>query len=128
MIKFNIFGHKNTLSTHKNTVEFTKDIDLTKNGDCILGVNSDFVIDKGILKFKKIKIIIICDNIKDTIICDVNPDFNNKHEIVIRKSGFLSDRTLGIYSDKAAIDIDRRIVDKLKDPEKKAEVIIEGVK
>ena len=55
-MKFRIYGHKNMLAIHKNTLEFTKDKELTKRGDCIVGVNSDFKITKEILNAKKIKI------------------------------------------------------------------------
>lgn len=129
MIKlhFTIKGHKNTLSTHRNTLEFTKDKDLTLNGDCILGVDANFKITKDILKAKKIKITISSGDISDNIICDINPGFENDHEIVIRKSGFISGRTLGIHADKAAVDIDRRIVNILKDSNNNASVEIEGI-
>ena len=42
MISFFCFGHKNILAKHRNTLEFTKDKDLTLNGDCIVGVNANF--------------------------------------------------------------------------------------
>lgn len=126
-MKFKIYGHVNVLSTHHTTLEFTKDKDLTKRGDCILGVNSDFKVSKEILSAKKIKITITCDNISDFINADVNSGFDDNHEIVIRKTGFLSKRTLGINADKASIDIDRRIVLKLKSPDSFADVSIEVV-
>jgi len=39
---FYCFGHENIQATHKNTIEFTKEDSLTKNGDCIVGVKADF--------------------------------------------------------------------------------------
>ena len=45
--------------------------------------------------------------------------------MVIRKTDYLSDRTFAINADKAAIDIDRRIIESLKNPENKVEVVIE---
>lgn len=36
--------------------------------------------------------------------------FDHPKDIVVRKSGFLSDRTLMVYANKAAIDIPRKIV------------------
>ena len=62
MISFNIYGHKNILSLHQNSLEFTKDKDLTLNGDCIVGVNSDFKLNeiKSLIKeYDTIKIRII---------------------------------------------------------------------
>jgi uncharacterized protein len=122
---FKIFGHINMLATHPTTLEFTRDLELTKRGDCIVGVNADFKITKEVLSAKKIKVTIACSGVSDYITADVNPDFSDMHEIVIRKSGFLSKRTLGINADKAAIDIDRRIIEKLKNPDNFALVKIE---
>ena len=45
-MKFSILGHENILATHKNTLEFTKDDFVTKTGDCIVGISSDFNITK----------------------------------------------------------------------------------
>jgi len=39
---FNCCGHENITARHKNTFEFTKDEELSLNGDCIIGVNADF--------------------------------------------------------------------------------------
>jgi len=39
------------------------------------------------------------------------------NDMVIRKSGFISERTLMIGADKAAADLDRRFVERLKKPE-----------
>ena len=40
--KFHAYGHKNILGTHKATLEFTKDEEVSLKGDCIVGVNADF--------------------------------------------------------------------------------------
>jgi len=42
--------------------------------------------------------------------------FADPHEIVVRKSGFVSGRTLMVYSNRAAVDIPRRVVKLLQDP------------
>src|SRR3989339_697243 len=42
LISFFIFGHKNIKATHRNTLEFTKDAEVSARGDCILGIRSDF--------------------------------------------------------------------------------------
>ena len=39
-IKFS--GHENIRSTHKKTIEITKDSELTTKGDCIIGVNASY--------------------------------------------------------------------------------------
>jgi len=50
-IEFIAKGHVNITSCHKNTFEFTKDKEITKEGHCIVGVESTF--DSN--KLKKIK-------------------------------------------------------------------------
>ena len=131
MVVFNISGHKNILGTHKNTIEFTKDSNLTLKGDCILGVKADYNLDelKALVKeHSKLKIIITVDDLVEEITSVSNPDFNNEHEIVVRKTDFISGRTLGIKADKAVLDLDRNLVDKLKNPEVIGKIEILGIK
>ena len=127
--QFKIYGHKNVLCQHQNTIEFTKDKELTLRGDCILGVNADFNIDKKkLFQFKKIKVIIKTDIATDSFFADVNPNFDDEHELVFRKTNFHSKRTIGFYVTKTAYQIDKKIVDFLKDENHFADVIIEGIK
>src|SRR3989344_5412921 len=102
---FNAYGHPNVLATHKTTLEFTKDSELTLNGDCIVGVKADFELSE-LKKFmknsntKKITITIsINSKIKEKINATVNPHFNRNHELVIRKTDFVSERTFAIRAD-----------------------------
>lgn len=130
MVIFNISGHKNILGTHKNTIEFTKDSNLTLNGDCIIGVKVDFDLHELkalVKKYSKIKIIILVDNLVEEINAVSNPEFNDKHEIVIRKTDFISERTLGIKADKAVLDLDRELINKLKNPETVGKVELIGI-
>lgn len=107
MIKFNIQPHENILATHRNTLEFTKDKHLTRRGNCILGVGANF----GKIRLQgKFRVTIKCRDIADSLIAEANPDFNSEYEIVIRKTRFNSSRTLGINSNKSAMDINRELV------------------
>lgn len=124
---FTAFGHPNITAKHKTTIELTKDNDLTLNGDCIIGVNSDFKLNE-IKKFQnKIKIMLKVNSIKEEINCEVNHDFDDDNEIVIRKSDFISNRTLGIKSDKACIDLKKELINKLKNPDQKIEILITDI-
>jgi|SRR3989344_2149235 len=111
--KFSAHGHPNILATHKTTIEFTKDKELSKEGNCIVGVNSDFDLE-SLKKFinkkislgkKSIKIIIKINDIKEEINAELNPDFDDDKEMVIRKSDFASKRTFAIRADKGAFDL-----------------------
>ncbi|MBI2557811.1 DUF371 domain-containing protein [Candidatus Woesearchaeota archaeon] len=137
--KFSAYGHPNILGTHKTTLEFTKDEELTLEGDCIVGVKSDFELDelKDFIKKSNNKKITITigeisnksrKKIKETICAEINQSFNNNKEFVIRKTDFVSERTFAISSNKAAIDLNRDLINFLKEKNNKISVIIENKK
>ncbi|MBW2992214.1 DUF371 domain-containing protein [Candidatus Woesearchaeota archaeon] len=120
MYTFRCFGNKNITSSHKNTLEFTKDKEISKLAHCIIGVKADFDLKKlkELIKNKeKLKIIIQTNNLKEEINCLKNKNFNDNREIVIRRSEFSSKRTLGTRCDKTSKDLNPKIKQMLKDPE-----------
>lgn len=123
-MKFTAYGHPNITSTHRNTFEFTKDEDVTKTGDCIVGVKADFSLKelKELLNYQRIKISIIVGNEVEEIMATPNKTFDSNQEMVIRKTEFASDRTFAIKADKASVDL--KIRNKLKDPDQKITVEI----
>ncbi len=124
---FTAKGHENVLSHHRNTVEFTHENYLTKRGDCILGINADYSLDKIKKDWKKITIHMKIGDVEDTITAEYNPEFSNPHEMVIRKTDFKDKRTFAIKADKAAKDIKRELVEKMKDPEAILKVTIHSL-
>ena len=132
---FSCYGHHNITAKHKTTLEFTKDEDLSLRGDCIAGIRADFELSK-IIEFikrsgnKKIAIIIqtISKNkkIQDKIIAEINPDFSSNKELVIRKTDFISERTFAIKSNKAAFELNRDLVEFLKEERNKIKVVIKS--
>ncbi|MCS7123354.1 MAG: DUF371 domain-containing protein [Candidatus Aenigmarchaeota archaeon] len=116
-------GCEKIKATHRTTIEVTKENYITERGDCIIGINSNkSVVDlnkttKEFLKSgNEIIIEIRVENISDKIIAIGSPNLllTNQKSIVIRKSDFIDDRTMAIKSNKAAIDVDRKIVEILK--------------
>jgi len=127
---FTAFGHENITANHKRTLEFTKDSELRVEGDCILGVKADFnlfKLKKIIGANKKIKMVITADDVSDEVVFDPNKDFNDSHEIVIRKSEFNSRRTLGFRADKACIDLNPELIEKLKNAEQRVDILITNI-
>ena len=132
---FDCCGHKNITAKHKTTLEFTKDKELSLKGDCIIGVNSDFSL-ASLKKFidksdnKKISITIKTINKKNPITervnAQVNSIFRSGNEIVIRKTDFVSERTFAVKADKSAFDLNRDLVEFLKERKNKIKVIIKG--
>lgn len=138
--RFLAYGHPNILGTHKTTLEFTKDKEVSLRGNCIVGVKADF--DLGKLKEfikkarnKNIAIAVqavsksakIVDKIVDKVHADLNPDFNSDKEIVLRKSSFVSERTFAIKSNKSSFELKRDLISFLKKDGNKAVVTIESV-
>ncbi|MEA3343857.1 MAG: DUF371 domain-containing protein [archaeon] len=136
MIKesFFVYGHENVLSTHATTLEFTKDSELSLKGDCILGVCATKGLSEFSDEFKKkirddrVRVIVEIEagGVTDVVSGFGHPDLllSDPDEIVIRKSGFVCGRTLCVHADKAAADVDKRIVEHLKRPGSKATVTI----
>ncbi len=124
-------GHSNVTAKHKTTLEFTKDSHLTLRGDCIVAVNadkcfsdfSDGFIEKLRNRDSRLELKIKCNNAEDIVNARGHESLTLTHpkDMVVRKSNFICERTLGIKSDKAAIDLDRKLVEELK---KKGEVEI----
>lgn len=127
-------GHPNIRATHKSTLEFTKDEDLSLSGNCILGVSStnnlaDIPIElKGkIRSTSRILVEIHVNNYIDIIKGYGNSklELSDKYAMIIRKSDFICSRTLMIKADKAAHDIDGRIIESMKNPNNKMKVSIQ---
>jgi hypothetical protein len=118
------YGHPNVLSTHEKTIEVTKDDHLTARGDCIIGVRaskgcSELSEDlKSFLRDEKskVKFEIEVDNERFEFFARGSPllSFEDEHEIVIRMSDYASPRTLAVNADKAACDVPRSMVQRLK--------------
>ena len=127
-------GHSNVRATHKTTLEFTKDENLSSKGDCIIGVSSSESLDSFPLELKRkimsseaiIYVKLEVEKYSDLIKGYGNSklELNDDNAIVIRKSNFICSRTLMINSDKAAININKQIILKMKNPENKMKVTV----
>ncbi len=129
---FTAHGHPNILATHGTTLEITKDSELTRKGDCIIAVAADFSLQqlKKIIGScggnDKIRLTIAVAGTKEEITAVANKSFGSSHEIVLRKGDFASERTLGTRADKAAADLGRELVEKLKSSEVSVSITVEN--
>lgn len=116
-------GHKNVLSLHARTIEITKDSNLTKNGDCIVGVSANKSCNDLNTALKArlrtngtiVKITIIVEPYEFELSGYGNKglDVTHEHDIVLRKSNYVDSRTLVVSCDKSALDIPRNMVSSL---------------
>jgi hypothetical protein len=119
-------GHENIRSNHKKTIEITKESKLTVRGDCIVGVNaSSSCFDlpesfKEKLRDSKSKVQFSIKVAGHEFIVEGqgHPDLllSHKEDIVIRKSDFISPRTLAVRCDKASDLLPREMVQALQNP------------
>jgi len=117
-------GHPNIRATHKSTLEITKDPYLTPRGDCIIIVNADkAAIDlseetkRALRSGRKIRILIEFEGLCDEIVGRGHPNLplTDQRSIVIRKSTYICPRTVLIKSNKAARDLNRQLIEKLRE-------------
>jgi len=117
-------GHSNITSRHKTTFEFTRDNEIGKTADCIIGVSSKTKLEDFPLELQRaiknentqIRILLETENAEDEIKGYGHPDLTLNHptDMVCRKSQFKCSRTLMIGADKAACDLKKELVNDLK--------------
>ena len=127
-------GHGNVRSSHKTTLEITKEKSLTKRGDCIIAVGATKGAKDLGLKFReaakgkaaKIKITVEAGGVKEFVNARGTPELLLTHSIdlVVRKSDYVCGRTVAIGADKAASDLSKELVEKLKDPSQKVTITL----
>jgi uncharacterized protein len=121
------YGHRNIQSFHTRTIEITKDLNLSLRGDCIIGVNANKscwdISDKLKHSLKDDNSFIIIDVTVGNMSFIINGLGNSRllllsrHDVVIRKSNFICERTIAIRCNKASSDIPREMIMSLQDPE-----------
>lgn len=118
------YGHENIRATHKTTLEITKESSVSKRGDCIVAVDAT----KGAMDFHpafkesarnenaKITIKIEAGALVDVVRAKGTPRllFIHPTDAVIRRSDYVCGRTVAIGADKAAMDLSKKLVEKLQ--------------
>ena len=127
--RFSARGHPAVLSTHPTTLELTKEASLSRNGNCIIGVGSSAGLRDLPQTMKNALSNETCRAHLTLILGDHRfaieghgahgLTFSHPTDIVVRKSSFISDRTLMVHADRAASDLPRSMVELLQDPARK---------
>jgi len=131
---FFAFGHENVRATHRSTLEFTSEKHLSREGDCIVAVAADKTLVDLSDEFKnhlrnpnaKLTIRIEADGIAEQIHAQGSPQLSFTHpsDMVVRKSSHVDSRTLAVAADKAARDLSRALVGKMRNPHQKAKITL----
>jgi hypothetical protein len=127
-------GHKNISATHLTTLEITKEIHLSRRGDCIIAVAADKSLNDLSEEFKeslrkpgaKLTLTIEANGITAQIDAYGSPKLTLTHpsDMVVRKSSYIDDRTLAVNADKAAADLPRKLVEELRNSKQKVRIIL----
>jgi hypothetical protein len=128
------FGHENIQAFHPSTLMFTKEKHLSKTGDCIVALSSNKAVAELSQTFKdrlkkprsKLTVLIEAGGLTQQISAFGSPRLILTHptDIVIRKSDYISDRTLAIHADKSANDLSREFVEKLRNPRQRIKITL----
>jgi hypothetical protein len=128
------FGHPNIQATHPTTLMITKDVDVSKKGDCIVALSADKSVADLSVQFKealrkpdaKVTVTIQADESRIEItafgsskLCLCHPT-----DVVIRKSDYVCTRTLAVSADKSSIDLPRQLVEKLQNPKQTVKITL----
>jgi hypothetical protein len=123
--KVSFHGHPKVSALHPTTIEVTMEEHLTERGDCIIGTGAN----KGCADLHhELKEALKTDGTNVRIRILVEPytfelqakgdsrlTLTNPSDMVIRRSNFISDRTVSVNASHAAVDIPRPLVERLKD-------------
>jgi len=128
------FGHENIQATHRATIEFTKDKHLSRNGDCIIAVDADKALPDLSREFKeslrkpnaRLTIMVEANGITEQINAHGSQNLLLTHssDMVVRKSTYVDGRTLAVGADKAARDLSRELVEKMRNPKQKTKITL----
>jgi hypothetical protein len=120
-------GHPSVRSLHPTTIEVTTEESLTDSGDCIIGVGAakgcagldeqtkEAIRQRG--SMVTLRLVVGPLSFRMSASGDPRLQLSHSHDIVIRRSDFISDRTLAIRADAAAKDIPREMVNLLRSPD-----------
>jgi len=130
-------GHPMVRSLHPRTIEITAEDHLTEKGDCIIGVSAskgcahlDPWVKEGLRRLgSQVTLSLVVGQFRFEVKAHGDPGLELSHpkDLVIRKSEFVSDRTLAIRADRASIDIPREMVRLLRNPATNGTLEIEVV-
>jgi hypothetical protein len=127
-------GHENIQATHKTTFEITKESKLSTKGNCIIAVSANKALADLSHEFKenlrkknaKLAILIETGEIAEVVHASGSPQLTLTHpaNMVVRKSDYTCSRTLAVQADKAACDLSRKLVAKLRNPKQTVKITL----
>lgn len=126
-VSFIAYGHKNVVADHKTTLELTSQDFLTTQGTCIIGVRAGLTLkalDNDIKELVRsadtaIRLRLTAEGLTDEVVGHGSPGltYEDSTSMVARTSNFECGRTIMVGADKAASDIRRDLIERLRQPQ-----------
>lgn len=116
-------GHENITARNPRTLEITRDPYVTKSGDCIVACCADKAgpdlaeeLREALARPGVVRIVIEAGGVKEAITgrTPLSPP-TNPYRLVVRRSRYVDDSTLAVEADKAAADLSRELVSRIKE-------------
>lgn len=126
-------GHPNITGLHRNTIEVTKDSEISKKADCIIGVNAtkactdlDAELKALIQSGSWLEFEITTGNQSFFFEGRGNRDLDlaDPRDIVLRRSDYISSRTAAVSCSHSACDIPRALIANLQNSRAEGTMII----
>jgi len=124
---FEAKGHRNVKALHETTFEVTKDDYLTPRGDCIIGIESEASASdmpewlKNKIRAGGLVVVILCsEGVCDSVVGlgDPRMSLSDTRRMVFRRSNFVGPETVMIRASKAAKDLSRALIERLRNGSK----------
>jgi hypothetical protein len=115
-------GHVNIRATNRHTLEITKDPYVTRRGDCIVACCAEKAAGElrrdvlQALASRGVVLVVIEAGDVQVVVTGETPGImpTSRWRMVVRRSRYLDDSTVAIAADKAAADLDRSLVERLR--------------
>jgi len=124
-------GHENVTGRHGSTFEITREPEIGPTADCIIGVRADRAcadlpegFKRALRSGARVEVELRSGDLRDRVVGRGDPRLKLSDEVsmVFRRSDYVDERTVLVRCDKAARDLDRRLVRRLRDPDAVLEV------
>lgn len=119
------YGHPNVRATHRTTMQLTKDEEISRRADCIIGVRANKsvrdlseAVKRHLMEGGEVVIAIAVMDLEFRFTARGSEGLRLTHasDSVIRRSTYVDDRTLAIRAEASSRDIPREIARLLRDP------------
>ena len=128
-------GHPMVRSSHPTTIEVTTEDYLSEDGECIIGVGANKGCSElsGALKERirtdgsrvTLKVVVGDSSFMIRAYGDPRLTLSDPHDMVVRRSDYISGRTLAVKADASSRDLPRDMVRLLKNPATRGRLEIE---